>query len=124
MAELTPEQISKLPKYAQEALQQKDYQIADLRHRLAHFEGEQQPSPFRVPIGSGRDKTMFFISPDHGIEVVLGEDENGTENVIGLYVETHPVVGKRLRVMGEGHPTTLHVVPQASNVLSITTQRY
>lgn len=122
---LTQEQLSKLPKYAQKALQDQQVEIRSLNERIAALTADQTPSAFRMTSGTGPNEDVTYLHPTHGIEVILGPDPDvNYENVIGIYVEDHPVVGKRLRIMAEGYPSALHVVPQAVNVLTITTGRF
>ena len=125
MKALTQEQFTKLPKYAQAAIQSQQIEIRMLREKLDRTLAAQKPSPFRINLGDGSDREYGFIDAQT-IEVVLDQKDGDIdmENVIGIRVEQHPVVGKRLQIMSRGHPSTLHISPQSSNVVNITTERY
>ena len=125
MTALTQEQFTKLPKYAQKALQEQQAEIRKLRSKLDRTLASQKPSDFRINLGDGSDHEYGFIDA-MTIEVVLDQKDGDIdmENVIGIRVEQHPVVGKRLQIMSQGYPSALHVSPQSSNVVNVTTERY
>lgn len=125
MKALTQEQFTKLPKYAQAAIQSQQVEIRMLREKLDKMLAAQKPTDFRVNLGSGGDKEYAFVQA-HTIEVILDQKLGDTdiENIVGIRVEQHPVVGKRLQIMSQGYPAALHVAPQSSNVVNVTTERY
>lgn len=125
MKALTQEQFNRLPRYAQQALQSQQREIRELREKLDKTLTSQKATDFRFNVGSGADKEYSFIQA-YTIEVVLDPKTGDTdmENVIGIRVEDHPVVGKRLQIMSQGYPSALHVSPQSSNVVNVTTERY
>ncbi len=117
---MTGEQFAKLPKYAKDELVRKVREIETLQRQLADLQNSRPETDVFIEHGSG---AVQYLDAVYGVHFRLGANEK-TENEIRVSIEKHPVVGNRLQIMAIGYPSTLHIVPQSSNVVAITTDRY
>lgn len=116
---LPVEKFEKLPKYAQDAFAQVQMKIRELRQQVRALQGEQVTDTY-IQLG---DVTQY-LDGHYGIVFRLDSAEKDFPNEIRVSIDRHHVAGKRLQIMAVGYPSTLHIAPQAGNVVNITTARY
>ena len=97
---LTQEQFSKLPKYAQKALQEQQIEIRKLREKLDRTLAAQKPSPFRINLGDGSDHEYGFIDVQT-IEVVL-DQKDGDIDLVNLVGPENKSLAARVRKIADG----------------------
>lgn len=116
--------VTTLPKWAQQIIGRQQETINGLRKELEMFTRPADPgdamtyqtwhySEDRLP------KSMAL--PPGQFKANLGIDRYGRTHEIGAYVETDYCGRKSLRLMGMEGP--MHILPVASNTITITTLR-
>jgi len=118
------DQIAKLPKWAQQIIERQQQTIAGLRTELAmtlrpadlgdqmvfeswHYSDDPLPKDMALPPGQ--------------LKIQLGVDRYGRQHKIGVVVETDHCGRKCIRLTGMQGP--MHILPVASNTITVTTLR-
>jgi len=121
---MSDERIERLPKWARQIIDRQQSTITGLRKELGMLTRPADPGDeiiFESWHYADTSLPTQVALPNGQLKINLGTDRYGRQHEIGVVVEIDYTGRKSLRLMGMQGP--MHILPVASNTITITTLR-